>query len=92
MFFVVSCFVGNCPSTIQENEKKLSLEMLEPWQARACSGTTVPDLTKPNGQNPVAWHGRARPLHTYLQFFFHLLPSFFNINISHLSNYSLKTP
>jgi len=102
-FVVLSYFVGNCPRTIQENNETkffLSLRCQKLGTARACNGTAVPSLAKPTNKKKTSKLARpvpvvARPCPTsdpYIPIFSFLLPSFFNNNLSHLSNLSLKLP
>jgi len=90
--FVLSCFVGNCSSKIQENKKKFEPKMPEAWHGPCLQwhGRAWPCLAHP--QKPEAWHGRARPLTIiYLIFMFSLLlSSFLNLSGEISSNPNLR--
>ena len=96
--FVLSCFVGNYPSKIQENEKKNwaqnARSLARPVPAVAwpcltmpCTPTRTRSLARPV---PIVARPCQTPNHHIPIFFSFLLPSFFITKISHPSNHSLK--
>jgi len=89
ILFVFCCFVGNCPSMIQRNEKKLSLGRLVAWHDQCLKWHGRATLCKTNPPCQEGWHGpclywhdRARFLCSLKPKFSLLLPSFNHHNFS----------
>ena len=90
ILFVFCCFIGNCPSMIQRNKKKLNLGRPEPWHdpclywhGRATLCLSQPLLSPEGWHGPcLYWHGRARLLGSHKPKFSLLLPSFNHHNFS----------